>query len=578
MIRAAPTGLLAPLVAPLVVPLIALLVTGSAWARPLGAAGVCLNDAGALPVAEAHLLDTGPYRALPVSANERAQRLFEQAMVFGWGFNFAEAVRSFRAAALADLDCGMCRWGIAWALGPSINHDMRPEDVPVAIDAIAQARAYVPETTARDRGLIEALARRYADAPQADAERLAQDYADAMRRLAARYPDDADIAVLAAEAIMNAYPYDYWQDGGRAQPWTHEVVALLDRATRIAPDHPAAHHYRIHLYEGSSTPDQALASAERIGTLAPAVGHLVHMPSHIFLRVGRYHDAVRANRAAVESDRAYLAAVNANAAYAADYVPHNVHFLWASALWSGESAVAMQAADDLARAANRLPREPARRGTRQHFQGAPWLTLVRFRRWDDLLRRSLPTSSNAPYLAGVAHFARGMAYAATGEVGAARAQATALRRMERRARTQGLAVKNINAAADLLGLARSLLAAEIALARGAPADAVGHAAAAVAAEDRLEPDEPPAWQVPARHALGRALLAAGRAQDARAVFGKDLGRHPENAVALQGLAEAERRLGDGRAVEALERRAQAAWAHGDTPLPPLTATPGPRHR
>lgn len=572
MIRAAAAGLCAPLV----VAVVALLVAGSAWARPLGAAAVCLNDAGALPVAGARLLDTGPYRAPRVSANERAQKLFEQAMVFGWGFNFAEAVRSFRAAALTDLDCGMCRWGIAWALGPSINHDMRPEDVPVAIDAIAQARAYVPDTATRDRELVDALARRYAGAPQADAERLAQDYADAMRRVAARYPDDADIAVLAAEASMNAHPYDYWQDGGGAQPWTSEIIALLDRATRIAPDHPAAHHYRIHLFEASSTPDRALASAERIGILAPAVGHLVHMPSHIFLRVGRYHDAVRANRAAVESDRAYLAAVNANAAYAADYVPHNVHFLWASALWSGESAVALQTADDLARAADRLPRESARRGTRQHFQAAPWLTLVRFRRWDDLLQRPLPTASDAPYFAGAAHFARGMAYAATGDVGSARAQATALRRMERRARTQGLAVKNINAGADLLGLAHSLLAAEIALARGAPADAVRHAAAAVAAEDRLEPDEPPAWQVPARHALGRALLAAGRAQEARAVFGEDLERHPENAVALHGLAAAERRLGDRRAAEALERRAQAAWMHGDTPLPSLTAAPGPR--
>ena len=191
-----------------------------------------------------------------MSGSDRAQKFFEQGMVFGLGFNFAEAVRSFRAATLADLDCAMCRWGIAWALGPSVNHDMKREDIPIAIDAIVQARAYAPDPASRERALIDALALRYSDDPKADGDKLARDYADAMRKLAARYPDDADIAVLAAEAIMNAHPYDYWRPAGAPQPWTPEVVALLDRATRLAPDHPGAHHYRIHLYEASTTPER----------------------------------------------------------------------------------------------------------------------------------------------------------------------------------------------------------------------------------------------------------------------------------------------------------------------------------
>jgi len=560
------------------VALAALLCAGAALAKPEGARAVCLNDAGALPAAEAKLLAIGSYQAPRVSADDRAQKLFNQGMVFGLGFNFAEAVRSFRAATLADLDCAMCRWGIAWALGPSVNHDMKREDVPIAIDAIVQARAYAPDLASRERALIEALARRYSDDPKADVDKLAQDYADAMRRLAARYPDDADIAVLAAEAIMNAHPYDYWRPDGSPQSWTPEVVALLDRATRLAPDHPGAHHYRIHLYEASATPAKALASADRIGALAPAVGHLVHMPSHIYLRLGRYHDAVLANRAAVESDREYLAAVNANPTYAADYVPHNVHFLWASALWSGESQVAMQAAEDLARAADRLPQDAGRRGTRQHFQAAPWLTLVRYRQWDTLLARQLPRASDAPYLAGLVHFARGMAYAATGDMEAARAQAEGLRVMERRTSEQKLKVKNINPAADLLALARSLLASELALARGARAEAVKHAAAAVAAEDRLEIDEPPAWQLPARHALGRALLASGRAKEARIVFTEDLERHPENAVALTGLAAVERWLDRDDAADALERRARLAWARADMPLSSISVVPAQRKR
>jgi tetratricopeptide (TPR) repeat protein len=560
------------------VALAALLCAGAALAKPEGARAVCLNDAGALPAAEARLLAIGSYKAPRVSADERAQKLFEQGMVFGLGFNFAEAVRSFRAATLADLDCAMCRWGIAWALGPSVNHDMKREDVPVAIDAIVQARAYALDLASRDRALIEALALRYSDDPKADGDKLARDYADAMRRLAARYPDDADIAVLAAEAIMNAHPYDYWRPGGAPQPWTPEVEALLDRATRLAPDHPGAHHYRIHLYEASTTPEKALASADRIGALAPAVGHLVHMPSHIYLRLGRYHDAVLANRAAVESDREYLAAVKANPTYAADYVPHNVHFLWASALWSGESKVAMQAAEGLARAAERLPQEVSRLGTRQHFQAAPWLTLVRYGQWDALLARKPPRVSEAPYFAGLVHFARGMAYAATGDLEAARAQAEGLRVMERRTAEQKLKVKNINPAADLLAIARSLLASELALARGARAEAVRHAVAAVAAEDRLEIDEPPAWQLPARHALGRALLASGRAQEARGVFTEDLERHPENAVALSGLAAAERWMGRNDAADALERRATVAWSRADTPLPSPSEVPAHRKR
>ena len=545
---------------------------------PQGAAAVCLNDAGALTVAEARLLPVGTYKGPRVSVSERAQKLFNQGMVFGYGFNFAEAVRSFRAATLTDIDCVLCRWGIAWALGPSVNHDMKREDVPIALDAIAQARAYAPDPGSKERALIEALAMRYSDDAKADGDGLARSYAEAMRKVAARYPDDPDVAVLAAEAIMNAHPYDYWTAAGRPQAWTPEIVTLLDRATRLSPDHVGAHHYRIHLFEASSTPERALASADRLGPLAPGVGHLVHMPSHIHLRLGRYHDAVLANKAAVDADRDYLALVNANPGYAADYVPHNLHFLWASALWSGESEVAMQAAEDLARAAQRLPLEPARRGTRQHMQAAPWLTLVRYAQWDKLLARTPGTLTDAPYLAGLIHFARGMAYAATGNVEGARGQAEGLRVMERRASEKTLKVKNINAAADLLAVARELLASELALARGARAEAVNHAAAAVRLEDQLELDEPPAWQVPTRHALGRALLASGQAKEARAVFSEDLARHPENAVALTGLAVAERWLERDDVADALERRARIAWARADTPLPSPAATSPQRKR
>ena len=523
--------------------------------------------------------DLGSYQRAVTTPSPGAQRAFNQGLIWAYAFNHDEAQRAFRGAARLDPGCAMAYWGIALVNGPHINNPIvDAEHARASWDALSQAKARAGAASPVERALIEALAARYSEDPRADQERLARAYADAMRRLAARYPDDADIAVLTAEAIMNAHPYDYWRAGGAPQPWTPEIAALLDRANRIAPDHPGAHHYRIHLYEASNTPAKALASADRIGSLAPSVGHLVHMPSHIYLRVGRYHDAVLANAAAVESDRAYLAAVNANPTYAADYVPHNVHFLWASALWSGESQVAMRAAEDLAAAAERLPQEPARRGTRQHMQAAPWLTLVRYQQWDALLARPQPTLADAPYLAGLIHFARGMAHAGKGDVEAARGQAEGLRVMERRATEQKLKVKNINPASALLAIARSLLASEISLARGARAEAVSHAAAAVAAEDRLELDEPPAWQLPARHALGRALLASGRAKEARVVFAGDLEQHPENAVAMAGLAAAERWLGRDDVADGLERRAQIAWARADVELPSPAAPAAHRRR
>ena len=536
-------------------------------ARPLGASAMCLNDTGALPTASAPLLPIGAYRGPRASSNDRAQRLFDQGLVFGWGFNFAEAARSFRAATLADLDCAMCRWGIAWALGPSINHDMSPSDLPIARDAIAQARAYAPDKASRERRLIDALALRYRDGPKVRDEQRARDYAAAMRRLAHAWPADADVAVLAAEAMMNAQPYDYWSASGSApRAWTREIVSLLDRALRLAPDHPGAHHYRIHLYEDSAHPERALASADKLGAIAPAVGHLVHMPSHVYMRVGRYHDAVLVNRAAVAADREYLAAVHANPTYAADYVPHNVHHLWAAALISGESKAARIAADELASAGRALPDVPRSEGVRQHFAAGPWLTEVRFRRWDDVLDRGLAAGDSEPYLAGLQHFSRGMAFVGKDDRASAQREADALQESHRAARERGLNVKGINSATALLEVARLQLAAQIAFARGDLTGSARHARAAVAAEDALAADEPPAWQVPSRHQLGRVLLARGQAREARDVYRADLLRHPESAVALAGLAAAERLLGNATRAAALESRAQSAWQHADVAL------------
>ena len=496
--------------------------------NPPARSSVCSTDAESLPVSKARLLAFGSYRGPPASRNLEAQRFFDQGLVFGWGFNFAEAVRSFRAAAQLDPQCALCRWGIAWALGPSINHQMNPANVPVAVDAIAHARG-LSAPGSRHRGLIDALAVRYSTRRGADADRLASSYAGAMQSLAARYADDGDIAVLAAEAAMNAHAYDYWRANGRPQPWTPKIIAWLDQALRVAPAHPGAHHYRIHLFEDSLQREQALASAERLGTLAPIVGHLVHMPSHIFFRLGRYREAVASNDAAVRADREYAEATGAGS----DYAIHNLHYLWVSALWSGDDDIAVRAADQLAAAASGT--ETEQQGTRQHFLAAPVLTRAR-------LHRSivpLPVAEDGPYLRGLTQFAQGMAYVTRGDVPAARAELELLQRSRRAAQAAGLTIKNINRSSDVLAVARWQLQSAIATARQMHADAVRFARAALAAEDRLAADDPPVWPLPARHTLGDALLSAHRAAEARKVFSDDLQKYPQNCVALAGLAAAD---------------------------------------
>ncbi|MGH6609149.1 MAG: hypothetical protein ACRECQ_02740 [Burkholderiaceae bacterium] len=454
---------------------------------------ICQSGSSELPVNEARVLAFGNYRGPTASQDSQAQRFFDQGLVFGWGFNFPEAVRSFRAAARIDPACALCRWGVAWALGPSINHEMRGEDRPLALDAIVQARVYA-EPRSRERALIDALAARYEDA---NSDYSARAYASAMVVLAEQFAHDADIAVLAAEAMMNAHPYDYWASNGRPKSWTPQIMTLLDRALRIAPDHPGAHHYNIHLFEESREPKRALSSAEQLGALAPIVGHLVHMPSHIYFRLGRYQQAVNANQAAVDADRAYLAASGAQSGYAI----HNLHFLWASALRNGDSPTALRVAEELAAASSQMSD-----GLRQHLMAAPALTRVRFAQWDAIATQ--PSPDHSPYLSGLMHFARGMMHAARGDVGAARADLDSLQRSRRQTKAAGLTIKNINQADDVLNVARLQLQSAIARARGANGEAIRQAHAAARAEDRLAADDPPVWLIPSRRAL--AGLAAER--------------------------------------------------------------------
>ncbi len=525
-------------------------------------AELCLSDALGLKVDDARLFEgTGSYRAPKVSADAEAQRYFEQGMVFGWGFNFPEAARSFRAAAVRDPGCAMCRWGIAWAVGPNINSDMDPAELPIARDALVQARVYARD--ARQLTLAAALAVRFPAKGETVGDAEARRYSDAMVALADSRPDDADIAVLAAEALMTEHPYDWWRTDGTPQPWTPRIITLLDRAVRLAPDHPGAHHFRLHLYGESRAPATAEDSAERMAAIAPGVGHLVHMSGHIYVRVGRYHDAVLANVAAVEADRRYAVLTRPDPQYVASYVVHNQHFLWAAALWSGESAAASGTAEAIAEAAAASERLDA--GTQQHLMGLPWLTDVRFARWDAILARPVPREGH--YLQGLAAYARGTAYARSGDVARAQRELTALRAARRTASARKLKVKNINRAADVLTVAESLLRSELASARGAWPEAVRHAQVAVKREQALESDEPAVWPIPALQALGRVQLHAGSLRAALDAYRRDLTNHPANAYSLTGSAEAQHRLGETALAGQSLAQARLAWSHADVPLP-----------
>ena len=503
-----------------------------------------------------------PYHPSAGTSSALAQRYFEQGMAFAWGFNPAEAARSFAAAAAVDPHCAACFWALAWVKGPNINADMEPAAATEVAAALQRARA-ATNAPPRYRGLIAALAARH-PSPAAPVDEEA--YAAKMRALAQRHPRDAEIATLAAEAELNLHPYDWWEVDGAAKPWTGAATDLLARALRLAPDHPGANHYWIHLMESSAHPERALASAGRLETLAPGSGHLLHMPAHIYMRVGRYADASRANEASIAADRTYLEQVDAQRAYRVGYVAHNHHFLFASAAMEGRSRAALAAAQAAYPAACGSTPGDRSTGILQQYTVLPLFARVRFGQWREILEDTLPPDVFEPYPLAIWHYARGTAYARTGRLAEARSELARLDAIAVDPALQKIRIKNINAASALVRIAQLTLRADIAAAEGRLADAVPMLTEAVAIEDGLVYDEPHLWLAPTRHALGAALLAAGRYDDAQRVFRRDLLHYPGNGWSLAGLAEALRRSGKADQAAIIEQQARAAWQRADVPL------------
>ncbi len=504
----------------------------------------------------------GRHHRAVATTSPLAQRYFDQGLVLAFAFNHDEAIRAFREAARLDPGCAMAWWGVALCNGPHINNPvMPPERSREAWEALRQARSRRQRASPLERELIDALGERYADPPPADRRPLDEAYARAMRSVHEAHPGDADVAVLFAEALMDLRPWDLWTLDGVARPETPEILAALEAAMRADPDHPGALHLYIHAQEASPHPEQADAVADRLRSLVPAAGHLVHMPSHIDVQVGRWALAVEQNQEAIEADRAYRAIAPRQGFYHI-YMAHNHHMLTFAAMMQGRSDLALRTAREQVAG---VPEDYARREAAliDGFMIVPYDVLKRFGRWDDLLREPAPPEY-LPITTAMWRFSRALALAAKGRIDEAEREQAAFR--EAVARVPPGAVMSLNPAEHVLRIADRVLAGELALARGELDASVEALREAVALEDTLRYMEPPEWIQPVRHTLGAVLVRAGRHQEAEQVYREDLADWPGNGWSLYGLAGCLRARGEAAEAEEVERRFREVWSRADVQI------------
>jgi tetratricopeptide (TPR) repeat protein len=497
------------------------------------------------------------------TASAEAQRYFDQGLRLAYAFNHGEAQRAFRKAQKLDPQCAMCFWGEALVLGPNINLPMAEEAVGPALAAARKAQALTAAAGQREQMLIAALALRYAEDPKADRKPLDAAYAMAMAKVADAFPDDDDIAVLYAESVMDLSPWDYWRPGGHEpNPQSAPIVPALERVLARNPSHPGAIHYYIHAVEASDRPQRAEPFADRLRDAIPAAGHLVHMPSHIYYRVGRYLDAFAVNKSAIAADEKYLDATGAPmGVYRLGYYPHNIHFMIASAQMAGDGPVVIAAAEKLR---GLIPDEIARGIALTHpIKAAAYFAHAQFSAPDAIL--ALPDPGIAiPYVQAMWHYARGVAFAAKGDTAAAGAEAMAIAALERTADFSALTEVGIPAHA-VLKLAGAVVAGRVAQAQGNSELAIASFEEAAALQDTLPYTEPPYWYYPVRQTLAAALLHAGRLNDAEDQFHRALERAPNNAWSYYGLAKLYKARGDIEAARQAEEKLAQTWI-GDRAL------------
>ena len=504
----------------------------------------------------------------PISTDDSlVQRYFNQGLILAYGFNHAEAARSFYYATRLDPNCAMAFWAYAYVLGPNYNAGMESDNYERAYKAIMEAtKLSKKNTTEKERGLIEALSKRYVKEAVEDRSPLDLAYANAMKELYAKYPNDADVGVLYAESLMNLHPWDLQDKEGNNKAWTPEIISILENIIARNPKHPGAHHFYIHAVEASNKPERALISAELFDKgLVPNAGHLVHMPSHVYIRTGDYHKGTLANLQSIKVDSAYVTACNAQGAYPLAYYPHNQHFMAATATLEGNSKWAIYAAEALQRNANKqLMREPGW-GTIQHYYTIPYYVYVKFGKWDDILKikNEVP---DLDYPTAILHYSRGMAYLGKGNAEDAKKELNALKKIASKESLKEITIWEINSVYELVQIAYKVLRSEILAQEKNFKQSIILLNEAIVIEDALNYNEPPDWFFSVRHNLGATQLDAGQYRDAVSTYQQDLKNLPKNGWALKGLSMAYSKLGDLSSQNETEKRFNVAWQTADIEL------------
>lgn len=500
--------------------------------------------------------DLGALHVKISTSNPRAQAYFDQGLRLTFAFNHAEAARAFRAARQLDPGCAMCYWGEALVLGPNINAPMFPEAVAPAAAAAAKAVAHAASATPPEQALIKAVARRYQASPPADRAPLDKAYADAMAEAARAFPNDDTIQVLFAESLMDLSPWDYWEAAGtRPKNRTAEMVDALERVLERNPSHPGAAHYYIHAVEASSHPDKALPYARLLARQIPGAGHIVHMPSHIYYRVGLYKEALQANLDAIAVDERYFRQSESDPIYKGAYYPHNIHFVMVSALMGGDGKTALDAAAKLDKSVG--PDSLKAVGALQPVKSAPYFAHVQFSSPDTLVALPDPGPDFA-LVKAMWHYARAIGFARKGALADSQREIDALATIERKSNFKPITDWGVPAA-EIVHTARAVASGRLADARGDLPGAIRFYEEAVALQDALPYTEPPYWYYPVRQSLGAVLLRAGRLDEAENVFRASLARTPSNAWALRGLVELYRKRGDAPALAAARKRFDTTW-------------------
>ena len=508
------------------------------------------------------LQNLGVHTFKVTTKSSRAQQFMNQGLNLVYGFNHAEAGRAFAEAARLDPACAMAYWGQALVLGPNINATMNPDDEKKAFALVEKAVSLKRGVTARERDYIDALAKRYTGKAE-DRQAADRAFAEAMRGVTKKHPKDLDAATIFAESLMDLRPWNYWTRDGLPYEGTTDAVGALERVLAANPRHPGALHYWIHLWEPTKVPERAEKEADRLLPLMPGAGHIIHMPAHIYLRVGRYDDVVTSNQRAVAADEDYIAQCRAQGQYPLGYYPHNIHFVWLGSTMTGRSSLAIESARKTASAVANATAE--QKPFVQGFMVVPLYALVRFGKWDEILAEPKPAHDSI-FTRGIWHYARGTALAAKGRFDEAQQELAALQKIVGDPALAKEMSFSMNSPEAILKIAPEVLAGDLAFRRKDYDKAIAHFERAIRLEDALTYTEPPDWHAPVRHWLGAALLEAKRPVEAEVVYWEDLRRNRENGWSLWGLHQALIAQDKKDDAALVLERFKKAWAKADVTL------------